>query len=104
MPTGKHSNWTHLCVFLGLDIGFDARRWCASHAALMDCVLADWGKKKMQFKKRWNIEGRKEDYGLSNVFVKAVLKELVANILGKTASMKSEGLVHCRKKENGHPG
>lgn len=46
--TGRHSNWMHLCVFLGLDVGFDAGWWSTSHAALMDCVLADW---KVDFKK-----------------------------------------------------
>lgn len=51
MPPGKHSNWTHLCVFLGLDIGFDARRRSAGHAALVDGVLADWGReRKTQFR------------------------------------------------------
>lgn len=44
VPTAKHSNPTHLWVFLGLDVRFDARRRSASHAALVHCVLADWGR------------------------------------------------------------
>lgn len=41
MPTDPHSNWTHLGVFLGLDVGFDAGRRRAGHAALVDGVLAN---------------------------------------------------------------
>lgn len=82
MPTDPHSNWTHLCVFLGLDVGFDARRRRAGHAAFVDGVLANCGggdkeNKVRGFnnkKERWNVGPRRETFltvGLSNVFVKA---------------------------------
>lgn len=102
MPTGKHSNWTHLCVFLGLDIGFDARRRSASHAALVDGVLADWGRRRRKnaiedFQLRKDGTQRRQKnrlfmqlqdihWGLSNVLLKAVLKVLPI-FCEKTASV-----------------